>query len=145
MTILWGDRGSDLLSEPTCSGNHGGQKSCIWVSSDWTVVISVHKYGGWFTDWKRDFDGECSTCGDHILMGTPISPRCCVCYLTAICPRCQVHLPGLYCGITEPQKEHQTIIRRLAISLPSISQMRTQPIGFLAMFVEPNYIHGRDG
>ena len=120
--ILWGDRGSDLLSEPTCSGNHGGQKSCIWVSSDCTVVISLHKYGRWFTDWKRDFDGECSTCGDHILMGTPISPRCCVCFLTAVCPICQVHLPGLKEHESLHQEEHQIITRVLVTSLPSISQ-----------------------
>ena len=82
-------------SEPTCSGDHGGLKSCGWVSSDCTVVISQHAYVSWFTDNFRDRDNACSTCGAHILAVTPSSPACCLCFLQSVCPRCQIHLPGL--------------------------------------------------
>ena len=100
----------------------GGQNSCGWVSSDCTVVISPHNYVTWFADHSRDLDDVCITCGDHILTVTPSRPTCCRCFLQEVCPIFQVHLPGLFCGHSKRSQHCEASIRRLVISLPSISQ-----------------------
>ena len=49
--IELGDRGSDLFSEPTYSGDHGGQARCGWISSDCTVVLNRYAYVNWYEEY----------------------------------------------------------------------------------------------